>query len=416
MRRVGKGFSGVETPLFEGMLVAGEIEEQGDAEEQVQDNVDDAAQGADTAVLGDDVQDQPIPSPTPPTTPPQQPQDLPSTSQVQHTPPQSPPLQPQSLPPAQPQATDFLMSLLQEALDACAALTRQIIESSADTDMEDASNQGRMIADLDRDTGVALMDDEGTEKKAEDAQVAGDEQVKRRQAEIYQIDMDHASKVLIMQEDEPEVQEAVEVVTTAKLITEVVAAVNKSVTAASATTAVILAATITAAPVRVADASTRRRKGVVIRDPEEESTAIIPAETKFKDKGKGIIIEEPKPMKKKQQVEMNEEYTRKLHEELNKDIDWNVVIDHVKQKAKEDSYLKRYQNVVRFRLNYFKGISYDDIRLIFEAKFNSNIKFLLKSKEQIVEEENRAIESINETPSQKAAKRRKLNGEVEDLK
>nr|GEY29169.1 hypothetical protein [Tanacetum cinerariifolium] len=87
--------------------------------------------------------------------------------------------------------------------------------------MEDASNQGRMIADLDRDTGVALMDDEGTEKKAEDAQVAGDKQVKGRQAEIYQIDIDHASKVLSMQEDEPEVQEAVEVVTTAKLITEI---------------------------------------------------------------------------------------------------------------------------------------------------------------------------------------------------
>nr|GFB85807.1 hypothetical protein [Tanacetum cinerariifolium] len=86
MRRVGKGFSRVETPLFEGMLVAGEPEEQDDAEEQVQDNDDDVAPGADTAVLRDDVQDQSIPSPTPP---PQQPQDLPFTSQVQ-----SPPTQP----------------------------------------------------------------------------------------------------------------------------------------------------------------------------------------------------------------------------------------------------------------------------------------------------------------------------------
>nr|GFD16670.1 hypothetical protein [Tanacetum cinerariifolium] len=32
------------------------------------------------------------------------------------------------------------------------------------------------------------------------------------------------------------------------------------------------------------------------------------------------------------------------------------------------------------------------------------------------EEENRALQSINETPSEKAAKRRKLNEEVEDLK
>nr|GFD02393.1 hypothetical protein [Tanacetum cinerariifolium] len=32
------------------------------------------------------------------------------------------------------------------------------------------------------------------------------------------------------------------------------------------------------------------------------------------------------------------------------------------------------------------------------------------------EEENRALQSINETPAEKAAKRRKLNEEVEDLK
>nr|GEZ72736.1 hypothetical protein [Tanacetum cinerariifolium] len=113
---------------------------------------------------------------------------------------------------------------------------------------------------------------------------------------------------------------------------------------------------------------------------------------------------------------MDEEYARMLREELKKDIDWSVAIDHVKQKAKEDSYVQRYQNVAGLRLDYFKGMSYDDIRPIFEAKFNSNITFLLKSKEQIGEEENRAIESINETLAQKAAKRRKLNEEVEDLK
>nr|GFA57878.1 hypothetical protein [Tanacetum cinerariifolium] len=100
-----------------------------------------------------------------------------------------------------------------------------------------------------------------------------------------------------------------------------------------------------------------KRKGVVIRDPEEESTTslIIPAETKFKDKGKGIMVEEPKPLKKKQQVKMDEEYARKLHAELN-------------------------------------------------------------TKEQIEDEESKALQSINETPAQKVAKRRKLNEEVEDLK
>nr|GEV32304.1 putative reverse transcriptase, RNA-dependent DNA polymerase [Tanacetum cinerariifolium] len=115
--------------------------------------------------------------------------------------------------------------------------TSQRIESSNDTDMEDASNQGRMIDELDRDEGVALMDDEEAEKKAEEAQVAGDDQVKGRQAEIYKINMDHVSKVLSMQEDESKVQEVVDVVTTAKLITEVVTAARESVTAASTTIA-----------------------------------------------------------------------------------------------------------------------------------------------------------------------------------
>nr|GEZ18687.1 reverse transcriptase domain-containing protein [Tanacetum cinerariifolium] len=101
---------------------------------------------------------------------------------------------------------------------------------------------------------------------------------------------------------------------------------------------------------------------------------------------------------------MDEEYARKFHKELNKDIDWNVANDHVKQKAKEDLFVQRYQvmkkrpqteaqarrnmimylkNVNGFRLDYFKGMSYDDIRPIFEAKFNSDIKFLLTTKEQL---------------------------------
>nr|GEW74223.1 hypothetical protein [Tanacetum cinerariifolium] len=349
--------------------------------------------------------------------------------------------QPPFPPQAQPQAADFPMSLHQEALDAYVTLTRRVEHLEYDKVAQALEitklkrrvkkpergnkvkvlklrrlKKGRMIDALDSDAGVALIDDKEDKKKAEEVKVAGDDQVQGRQAKIYKIDMDHASKVLSMQEDEPEVHEVVDVVTTAKLITEVVTAASESVIAASTTIAAaepeVPAATITAAPVRVAAASTTRIKGVVIRDPEEESTTIRPAETKSKDKGKGIMVEEPKPMKKKQQVEMDEEYARKLHEELNKDIDWDVAIDHVKQNAKEDPFVQRYQvmnkrpqteaqarrnmimylkNVAGFRLDYFKGMSYDDIRPIFEAKFNSNITFLLKSKEQLDEEENRAI-------------------------
>nr|GEW42151.1 hypothetical protein [Tanacetum cinerariifolium] len=71
MRRVGKGLSWVETPLFKGMLVERVIEEGGDAEEHVQDvAAGDAAQGDDTAVQKDDAQEPTIPSPTPSIPPP----------------------------------------------------------------------------------------------------------------------------------------------------------------------------------------------------------------------------------------------------------------------------------------------------------------------------------------------------------
>nr|GFA19299.1 hypothetical protein [Tanacetum cinerariifolium] len=226
--------------------------------------------------------------------------------------------------------------------------TSQRIKSS--DDVENVFNKGRIIVDMDQDEGIEL--------------------------------------VLSMQEDDTEVQEAVEIVTTAKLMTEVVTAVATQVVAAStpipAAKPKIL--NITAAPA----VSTRRRKGVVIRDPEEELPFDTPAETpKVKHKGKGILIEAPKPLKKKDQIEMDAEYARKLQEEINKEheeayktIDWNAALDH--------------------------GKKYDEILPIFQAKFDANIRFLFKSREEMEEEDEEIIKSINETLAQKAAKRRKL--------
>nr|GFD32451.1 hypothetical protein [Tanacetum cinerariifolium] len=67
-----------------------------------------------------------------------------------------------------------------------------------------------------------------------------------------------------------------------------------------AVTTPITAATITAAP-----SAARRKKGVVITDLEETATpsTIIHSEPKSKDKGKGIMVQEPKPLKKQAQIE-----------------------------------------------------------------------------------------------------------------
>nr|GEX14366.1 xylulose kinase-1 [Tanacetum cinerariifolium] len=297
------------------------------------------------------------------------PHDIPSPSQE----PSSPPQQQHSSPQAPPQDAQF-PTQLQQVLNVCFAFTKRVehlkndnvaqklviiklkarvkrlekanmvkssklrrlrkvgaskrVESS--DDIEDIFNQGRMIDDMDMNERIELV------KDAEVAESEGTHAAQQveKQAKIYNLDLDHSLKVLSMQEDDSEVQEVVEVMTTAKLITEVVTAAASQVSAASAT--------IPAAALTVVAAYTKRRKGVIIRDPEEELSLKTPAETpKVKDKGKGILVETPKPIKKKDQIELDAEYAKKLQEEINKDyeefskdIDWDAAMDHVNQKSK----------------------------------------------------------------------------------
>nr|GEU66873.1 hypothetical protein [Tanacetum cinerariifolium] len=244
----------------------------------------------------------------------------------------SPPQQPQSSPQAPPQGAEF-PTHIQQVLDVCYALTRYVenlehdkaaqkleiitlkarvkrlerankvkssklrrlrkvgaskrIESS--NDMEDVFNQGRMIDDLDKDEGIELV------KDADIAEIKGRHVAKQaeKQAEIYHLDLDHSSIVL-------------NVVTAAS---QVIAA---SATISAAKPSILAVAST------VVVAYTRRRKGVIIRDLEEELSSKTPAETpKLKDKGK----------------------------EINKDIDWDTAIDHVNQKSKNPQYIKRYQGM-----------------------------------------------------------------------
>nr|GEU35754.1 hypothetical protein [Tanacetum cinerariifolium] len=313
MRRVGKGFFRVETPLFESMLVEQPVDEEGDADENVKEvNAGDAAEGDVSAAHGEvpTVAEKPsIPSPTPPTPPPQPSQGIPSTLQR--------------------------------------VGTAQRVETSNETILDDVSNQGRMIAEMDQDTDVILEDDK---EVADEAKEVADEA--------------------------KEVTDAVKYVEKMKPLLLLVQILLLMKLNPTATTAV----TFTAAPARVTATPSRRIKGVVIRDPEEESTTstIIPAETKSKDKGKGILVKEPKPLKKKQQIEQDEQYARELQTELNKNIDWDKSIDHVKRKAKRGSCSEKIST--------------------------------------IEEDENRALKRLNETPVERATKRKKLDEEVEELK
>nr|GFA52067.1 hypothetical protein [Tanacetum cinerariifolium] len=385
--KVGKGFSRVKTPLFESMLVVRDVAEE--AEAQV------PAQGADVQepAAEEVVTDVVPPTPTPPSPP---------SPVILSSPPHQPPC------PPQPQDAKVPSLLFQQVLDTCSALARRVegLENDkAAQQLEIVKLKARVkklekinmvksskLRRLKKDEGIELLADQ--EKDAEFKERHADKQTK-----IYNIDLDHSSKVLSMQEDDTKVKEVVEIITTAKLMTEVVTAAATQVVAAStpipAAKPKIL--TITAAPA----VSTRRRKGVVTKDLKEELPSDTLAETsKVKDKGKGILIEAPKPMKKKDQIEMDTEYARKLQEEINKEhektyknIDWNATLDHVQ--SKEPRYIKRYHGMKK------------------KPQTES------KSREEMEEEGEEIIKSINETPAQKAAKRRKLHEQAkedEDLK
>nr|GEW00234.1 retrotransposon protein, putative, unclassified [Tanacetum cinerariifolium] len=171
----------VKTSLFDGMLVAQEVVAEGDDEVHGEEvNAGDAAEG-DVSAAHDEVptvaKEPSIPSTTPPTLPPQPSQDITSTSHIQPTPPQSP-----------------------------------------QDDKEVADEAKEVVED-------AKVDDS--------ADIYG--RTTESQAEIYKIDLDHANKVLSMQDDETEpaeVQEVVDVVTIAKLITKVVTAASETITTA----------------------------------------------------------------------------------------------------------------------------------------------------------------------------------------
>nr|GEV72702.1 ribonuclease H-like domain, reverse transcriptase, RNA-dependent DNA polymerase [Tanacetum cinerariifolium] len=301
MRRVGKGFFGVDTLLFDGMLVPQQVHD---------DVVDDVADDVIDDIVDADVEPTP-PSPTPATTAPPQQALIPLSSQVESTPPplphQSLIAQPSSPPPQQPPSHDaeISMTLLNQLLATCAILTKKVgdleqdkiaqaieitklkqrvmrlekkrklkasglkrlrnvrtaqrVESSADTvmdDQEDASKQRRKIAELDTDEDVTL-EEVDAEKNDE---VQG--RLPESQAQVCHLDLEHAQKVL--------------------------------------------------------SKCSKKKKGVIIQDSEEVATASlnVQSEVKSKDKGKGILVEEPKPLKRQAQIKQDEAFARELEVEL----------------------------------------------------------------------------------------------------
>nr|GEW43583.1 hypothetical protein [Tanacetum cinerariifolium] len=363
IKRVGKGYFGVETPLFVGMIVEQQVGEGAD-EVHVKDvhAAGVADEGAATVADDDVTAVVNKPSPTPPTQLPPPSQDIPSTSQAQPTPPQLPQAQPQ-LSQQQPQPSqdaEISMDLLHNLLDTCTTLTRRV-------------------------------------ENLEHDKIAQALEITKLKQRVKKLEMRNKLKVLKLRRLK-RVGTAQRVETFDDTVMDDVSKQGRMITDMDAYVDVTLKdiAKDVALDAEIEEMLLEGEKGVVIRDLEETATpsTIIHSEAESKDKRILRKEKDDNDVKRYQALKrkpQNKAQARK-----------NMMI-----------YLR---NIARFKMDYFKGMIYDDIRPIFEKNFNSNVAFLLKTKEQMDEEDSRALKRLSESQEDKTAKKQKLDEEVAELR
>nr|GEU61555.1 hypothetical protein [Tanacetum cinerariifolium] len=334
MRRVGKGFSRVDTPLFDGMLVP----------QQAQD-VEDTAEDKDDA--NEDSAEPTPPSPTPATPPsPPQPEHIPSSPPAKTT---------QSLPLLQQPSHNvgISMTLLNQLLETSQAKGQEVRKEETVQIFKVKAIEEGGIAELDADEDVTF--EEVNAEVTKDANVQG--RLEESQVKVYHVDLEHVVKVLSMQETnkaEPaEVEEVIEVVTAAKLMIKVVTTTTTP---------------IAAAPVPKASAP-RRSRGVIIQHPEEAAATLV------------IMQSE------------DEAFARELEAELNANINWNDVVDQARKNMMV--YLK---NMAGFKMDFFRGMTYTEIRPIFEKHYNLNYFFLERVEEEVTGQEEEEVILNGDSP------------------
>nr|GEV46855.1 hypothetical protein [Tanacetum cinerariifolium] len=207
---------------------------------------------------------------------------------------------------------------------------------------EESSRQERKIADIDADVEINL---------------------EKVQAEAYNLDLGHQENVLSMldvnNKEHDDVEEVLEVVKVTKLITEVVTTAGVDVNAASVHDTLITAAEANKVTIKVP--KPRKRRGVVIQDPEKTTTTVTV-------QPKNAVIE---------QVKRSERLT-----------DAVMKYQALKRKPLTEAQARRnmivyLKNMAGFKMNYFKGMSYDEIIPLFEKHYNYNQAFLNEVNEGI---------------------------------
>ncbi|GJV43358.1 hypothetical protein Tco_1427894 [Tanacetum coccineum] len=192
------------------------------------------------------------------------------------------------------------------------------VESSEDQESlgapEDASKQGRSIEDIDADVDVTLVDE--TQERQDD-DLMFDTGVLEDDEMPVEAKVDGKGE----QGTKPDDSTAGEAVTTASVEGSVVPTTIKEITLAQ-TRIQIKAAKPKVVTIAATTTTTTgpKARGVVVQEPSEFR---VPQETQpssSKDKGKGIMIEPEVPLKRKDQIALDEKIARDIHAKLDAEL------------------------------------------------------------------------------------------------
>nr|GEX95674.1 copia protein [Tanacetum cinerariifolium] len=306
---------------------------------------------------------------------------------------------------------------LKELIDLCTNLSNKVLDLKSEVLDIKSTYKAKIkklenrVERLEKENRV-LMELKGAHSTVDsDEPVMEKEESSKQGRKIADINAD----VEIDLEKSTDIEEVVEVVTTAKLITKVVTTTRDDVNAASVQDTLITVAEATKVTVEVP--KPRKRRGVIIQDLEETTTTVTEQpKAQAKDKGKAILIEEPNLLK------------RQVSKRLT-----DVVMKYqaLKRKPLTEAQARRnmtvyLKNMVGYKMNYFKGMSYDEIRPLFEKHYKYNQAFLNEvnegikvSEKEVRQEKEVEVESSKrecESLEQEITKKQKMEKETEELK
>ncbi|GKB80272.1 putative ribonuclease H-like domain-containing protein [Tanacetum coccineum] len=196
---------------------------------------------------------------------------------------------------------DFCTKLQRRVLDLENTKTAQAQEITILKKREDASKQGRKIYDIDDDIDITLVNDYVNDQDMFDVNDLAGEEVFFAKQGVPDSKKDNVAQV----------NTAVITVSTASTIPVSAAAITED----EITLSQVLAELKSVKP-KVTTATTTTTKRILLQGPSKSiTTTTIPS----KDKGKGIMVEEPANMKKKDQISFDEQEAIRLQDEFDKE-------------------------------------------------------------------------------------------------